>query len=107
MRPVLELGFGLAFEALYDREGMAQIDRAFLGELGQSDIGLFNRLMVARQAPDEIEAKAKSDLITERAPHVEDFLGRLFGIESEIAALQAKHHELAPIYAVKRLFVQR
>ncbi len=107
MRPVLELGFGLDFEALYDRDGLARIDRAFLGELGQSDIGLFNQLMTARQAPDELEAKAESDLITELAPHLEDFLGRLFGIEADIAALQARHHELAPIYAVKRLFVQR
>src|ERR1700722_10318193 len=105
MRPVLELGFGLTFEALYDRGGLARIDRAFLGELGQSDIGLFNQLMTARQGPDELETKAESDLITELAPHLEDFLGRLFGIEAEIAALQAGHHELAPIYAVKRLFV--
>ncbi|MBV9552574.1 MAG: FAD-dependent oxidoreductase, partial [Alphaproteobacteria bacterium] len=41
------------------------------------------------------------------APHVEDFLGDLFGIEPEIRALQARHDELAPLYSVKRLFVQR
>src|SRR5262249_31864399 len=48
-----------------------------------------------------------SDLVTELAPHVEDFIGELFGIAAELRALQEHHHELAPIYAVKRLFVQR
>ena len=38
---------------------------------------------------------------------LEDFLARLFGIESEAQALAARHNELAPLYSVKRLFVQR
>ena len=33
--------------------------------------------------------------------------GALFGIESELRDLQARHHELAPLYSVKRKFVQR
>ena len=37
----------------------------------------------------------------------EDFLGHLFGIAAEVRALQARHHGLAPVYSVKRLFVQR
>ena len=31
----------------------------------------------------------------------------MFGIAAEIRDLQARHHELAPLYSVKRLFVQR
>src|SRR6266699_945078 len=31
----------------------------------------------------------------------------LFGIQAEFRALAARHHELAPLYAVKRQFVQR
>src|SRR6202030_4362076 len=41
------------------------------------------------------------------APYLEDFIGELCGIEAEVRALQARHHELAPLYSVKRLFVQR
>ena len=32
---------------------------------------------------------------------------RLFGIEKEAGALAARHHQLAPLYSCKRLFVQR
>src|SRR4029453_18960691 len=32
---------------------------------------------------------------------------RLFGIEPEVRALEARHHALAPLFAVKRQFVQR
>ncbi|HWA47197.1 MAG TPA: FAD-dependent oxidoreductase [Dongiaceae bacterium] len=38
---------------------------------------------------------------------MDDFLGELFGIVAEVADLRRQHSELAPIYAVKRLFVQR
>src|SRR5216110_2204614 len=41
------------------------------------------------------------------APHVEDFLGELSGIAGEVRALQARHDKLAPLFSVKRLFVQR
>src|SRR5690606_25473468 len=34
-------------------------------------------------------------------------LAALFGIEREAAALRARHNALAPLYTVKRLFVQR
>ena len=40
-------------------------------------------------------------------PHLEDFLANVFGVEPEVRALEEAHHELAPLYAVKRLFVQR
>ena len=51
--------------------------------------------------------REESDLLVALAPHVEDFLARLFGIEAEAQALAERHNELAPLYSVKRLFVQR
>src|SRR5262249_36536134 len=39
--------------------------------------------------------------------YLEDFLGVLFGIAAELRELQARHHALAPLYSVKRRFVQR
>ncbi|MFL6572462.1 MAG: FAD-dependent oxidoreductase [Burkholderiales bacterium] len=101
----MQLGFGIRFHDLYEREGLARVDAAFLHFLGQGDAALRDRLVAARANPPA--AKEESDLLIASAPHVEDFIARLFGIEPEAQALAAKHHELAPLYSVKRLFVQR
>ena len=63
--------------------------------------------MTARRDPDAVERLDESNLLVDLAPHLEDFIGELFGIAAEVRALQARHHELAPLYSVKRLFVQR
>ncbi|TMJ61812.1 MAG: pyridine nucleotide-disulfide oxidoreductase, partial [Alphaproteobacteria bacterium] len=83
------------------------MDRAFVAHLSESDIGLHDRLMTARRDPDAIERLDESNLLVDLAPHLEDFIGELFGIAAEVRALQARHHELGPLYSVKRLFVQR
>src|SRR3954465_8000269 len=101
----MQLGFGIRFNDLYEREGLARIDAAFLDFLGQGDAALRDRLVAGRaKAP---AAKEESDVLIAAAPHVEDFIAQLFGIEAEAQALAAKHHHLAPLYSVKRLFVQR
>jgi NADPH-dependent glutamate synthase beta subunit-like oxidoreductase/NAD(P)H-flavin reductase len=101
----MKLAFDLRFEDLYEREGLLRVDAAFLGFLGEGDTALRDRLVAARSAPPA--GKAESDLLIAVAPHLEDFLARLFGIEAEAQALAARHDELAPLYSVKRLFVQR
>jgi NADPH-dependent glutamate synthase beta subunit-like oxidoreductase/NAD(P)H-flavin reductase len=103
----LALRHSLEFADLYRREGLARIDAVFVAHLRAGDVDLHNRLMTARRDPGALEAKAESELIIALAPHLEDFIGDLFGIAPEITALQARHHQLAPLYAVKRLFVQR
>src|SRR5260370_31251373 len=103
----LALKHGLQFDDLYRRDGLARIDTLFVAHLAAGDVELHNRLLAARRDPGTLEAKAESELIIDLAPHLEDFIGDLFAIAPEIAALQARHHELAPLYAVKRLFVQR
>ncbi len=103
----LLLAHGLCFADLYDRSGLVRVDRAFVGHLAEVDAGLHERLMTARRDPDGLGHAAELDLVVDLAPHVEDFLGGLFGITGEVRALQARHHELAPLYSVKRLFVQR
>src|SRR6516164_8910327 len=103
----LALKHGLSFADLYDREGLARLDRAFVAHLAETDIGLHDRLMAARSDPADVERLDESNLLVELAPYLEDFIGGLFGIEAEVRAMQARHHELAPLYSVKRLFVQR
>jgi NADPH-dependent glutamate synthase beta subunit-like oxidoreductase/NAD(P)H-flavin reductase len=97
-----QLAFGLQFEDLYEREGLLRLDAAFLSFLSAE---VRDKLVQARANP--LSGKTESELLILLAPHVEDFLAKLFGIETEALALAARHNELAPLWSVKRLFVQR
>jgi NADPH-dependent glutamate synthase beta subunit-like oxidoreductase/NAD(P)H-flavin reductase len=103
----IDLGFGVLFEDLYSREGLVRLDGIFLQHLTNADANLSARLANARANPAAIPAKDRSELIVELAPHVEDFLGELFGIAGEIEALGARHNALAPLFAFKRKFIQK
>src|SRR5260370_41513456 len=103
----LALKHGLTFPDLYDGAGRIRLDRAFVAQLASADTALHDRLMTGRAEPDALDHKAESDLLVDLAPHLEDFLGDLFGIGGEVRELQARHDKLAPLYSVKRLFVQR
>ncbi len=103
----LSLPFGLVFEDLYRREGLVKLDSLFLEQLRESAPALHTRLLAARENPTAHAGKAQSELIIELAPYLEDFLGHLFGIETELRNLQTRHHELAPLLSIKRRFVQR
>ncbi len=101
----MQLAFGITFPDLYERDGLIKLDAAFLAFLGEADRALADRLSAARaSAPSGL---AESQLLIALAPHVEDFVARLFGIEREARALAERHNELAPLYSVKRQFVQR
>src|SRR4029079_4125403 len=101
----MQLGFGITFPDLYARAGLIKVDRAFVAYLAESDRSLAEKLAAARADPPV--GRAEPDLLVALAPHVEDFIGKLFGIEREALALAERHHELAPLYSVKRQFVQR
>ena len=101
----MKLGFGIRFGDLYEREGLLRVDAAFLDFLGEVDAALRDRLVASRvKVPP---GREESDLLVALAPHVDDFLARLFGIEAEARALAGRHNALAPLWSVKRLFVQR
>jgi NADPH-dependent glutamate synthase beta subunit-like oxidoreductase/NAD(P)H-flavin reductase len=103
----LVLRHHLAFEDLYRRDGLIRLDAAFVHHLSEADTGLHNRLMAARRDPAALDRAGESALLLDLAPHLEDFIGDLFGIAADVRDLQARHDALAPLYAVKRLFVQR
>ena len=104
---MLKLGFGLRFEDLYARDGLNRLDAEFRTFLREGDKSLAERLASGRANPEALAPKSESELLLAIAPHLEDFIARLFGIENETRALAARHNELAPLYSVKRLFVQR
>src|SRR2546426_10558650 len=101
----MQLGCGIAFPDLYEREGLIRLDRAFITFLSEADRTLADKLAAARTHPPA--GGAESELLIALAPHVEDFIGKLFRIEADAQTLAEKHNELAPLYSVKRQFVQR
>ncbi|MFN7087388.1 MAG: FAD-dependent oxidoreductase [Burkholderiales bacterium] len=101
------LQFGIAFEDLYRREGLVRLDGEFLRFLEQRDSALHGRLISARAHPAALQTRQESELLLALAPLVDDFLAEMFGIGSELEALAERHRALAPLYSVKRLFVQR
>jgi NADPH-dependent glutamate synthase beta subunit-like oxidoreductase/NAD(P)H-flavin reductase len=103
----LRLAHGLQLADLYDRDGLLRLDAAFIAHLAQAFPALADALQAARANPDTLAALQESELLIALAPHLDDFVAELFGIEAEVRALSAQHHALAPLYAVKRSFVQR
>ncbi len=104
---MLELRFGLSFEDLHHREGLERLDAAFLDFAAETHPELRDALLAGRANPASLSQHAEAELLIALAPQLEEFLARLFAIEAESRALSARHHELAPLYAVKRAFVQR
>ncbi|MGZ5115392.1 MAG: hypothetical protein ACXWIH_04680, partial [Burkholderiales bacterium] len=98
---------GLTFRDLYEQSGLVRLDALFLARLKGSQSTLYEDLVLARQNAAVLASKQESELLIALAPHVDDFIGWLFGIENEVTALTARHHELNPIFGVKRNFVQR
>ncbi len=103
----LSLAFDLQFADLYQRDGLLRLDAAFLDYLRAADGTLTERLIAARADPAALAAKQEAQLLVALAPHVEDFIAKLFGIQRELAVLAQQHLELAPIYTARRNFVQR
>ncbi|MGH9668036.1 MAG: pyridine nucleotide-disulfide oxidoreductase, partial [Bryobacteraceae bacterium] len=103
----LDLRFGLAFEDLYCREGLVRLDAAFIEYLRAADAPLCQRLLDAQKSTEGLTRKRQSELILAVAPHLEHFIGELFGIRAELRALQTRHDELAALQALKRKFVQK
>src|SRR6202171_501990 len=104
---MLELGFGLTFHDLYSCAGLRRVDAAFGAWIEHADAALAACLTAARADPAALTRLQESELLIALAPHLEDWLAGLFGIEREVAVLQAAQQELAPLFACKRQVVQR
>jgi hypothetical protein len=103
----LDLAFGLSFADLHAREGLVRLDRAFVDWLQAHDVGLANRLLAARAAPEALAPLDESGLIVDLGPALERFVGVLFGVGAELGALADATRSLDPIWEAKRGFVQR
>lgn len=93
----------LSFKDLYSQKGLIKLDHIFCCYLKEQDRYLFSCYEIARQNPET----SKSELLLKVAVYVENFLSHLFSIEKELKSTQEHHNRLAPLYTVKRQFVQR
>jgi len=103
----LTLGFGIAFEDLYRVDGLRRVDEAFLAFLADRDPVLAEQLRDPRGTPGAGTARTRGDLIMALAPPLEDFLAALFGIEAAVAASEHAHRDLEPLFACRKVFVQK
>jgi NADPH-dependent glutamate synthase beta subunit-like oxidoreductase/NAD(P)H-flavin reductase len=103
--PIFAHGFSVA--DLYRRDGLLRLDQVFLKRLAAEDPELHEQLLQARAHPAEVTRAAASDLAIRVAPALERFIGELFGVDAELAALKGHHAELEPLFSIKREFVQR
>ena len=75
------LGLGFTFQDLAERDGLVRLDQMFLQRLEQAEPALHVRLLTARALPDSLPSKDESALIIDLGPHLDTFVGELFGIE--------------------------
>ncbi|MGC2856831.1 FAD-dependent oxidoreductase [Novispirillum sp. DQ9] len=107
LAPPLTLGHGLRFADLMERAGLERLDAAFLETLDRADAVLATQLRAARANPAAVPPAEASALMLALAPHLEDFVARLFGIAVEVAAATAAVRALDPLFEARRQFVQR
>lgn len=100
----LRLGFGFSFSDLYSVEGVHRLQETFESYVKEISLDLYYRY---QNAITQSSSSANSDLLIDLAPLVEDFFAQLFRIQGQLQALQDAHQVLAPLWRVKRQFVQR
>ena len=101
------LAFGASFPDLYGTEGLCRLDAHFSTWLREADGALHARWLAARSEPASLPYKEEAELLIEVAPHLDRFIARLFDIEEAWEDLFDSHQALAPLFRVKRKFVQR
>src|SRR5215470_13524964 len=96
---------GFAYPDLHDALRLADLTQAFDRDLEAKDPDLFARFEAHRRAP--LSGPAEGDLLVEVSGHVSRFLGELFGVRDQQASQRAEAGRDAPLFRVKREFVQR
>jgi NADPH-dependent glutamate synthase beta subunit-like oxidoreductase/NAD(P)H-flavin reductase len=98
---------GIAFSELFQVAGLDALDKQFLEVLKSQDAVLHQRVISYRQILGPLPPLEESELLLALAPHLEDFLGRLFGIEEELTVSRkaALSHDV--VLAFKKEWVLR
>ncbi|MFT3838374.1 MAG: FAD-dependent oxidoreductase [Myxococcaceae bacterium] len=109
---------GFSFEDLYLPEGLARLHTRFLEQLKADDPALATRWQAYSSggqwlqgsiegASVKAESVQESELLIEVAHHVSAFVGKLFKIENELAALKKKLTGEFSLFEAKRDFTNK
>ncbi len=99
--------YGLSFSALQTPQGLAQLDAQFLEELERSAPDLAGQLRAYRLRDQDLPATENSALLIALGPHLEAFIGRVFGIQAELAAARTAILADDVVMQFKQAFVQK
>lgn len=104
----LKLGLpGLGFRDLFDVAGLERLDAAFLDRVRAYDPALHTALLAYRAQGGGLPPLATSELLLACAPLFEDFIAQIFDIGSALEKSRASTLSHDPVFAFKKLFVQR
>jgi NADPH-dependent glutamate synthase beta subunit-like oxidoreductase/NAD(P)H-flavin reductase len=105
-RAELRLANGFTFADLQKPESLARLDADFLKRLATRDAPAHEKLLVQRTGKAFTPLEA-SELLLACGPVLEDFIAELFGVQKEVQTTQAATVAHDPVFAFKKLFVQR
>src|SRR5690242_2031211 len=97
---------GFRYADLHDPKRLADLTAAFDAALRAADPALFARYEAHRSKERPLRGPHESELLLELSAHLSRFLATLFGVTSELQALRDAAGRDAPIFRVKRDFVQ-
>jgi NADPH-dependent glutamate synthase beta subunit-like oxidoreductase/NAD(P)H-flavin reductase len=97
----------LSPDDLHTAAGLAGIDRRFLDFLAQTAPELHARLLDVRASRLVLTRDQASALMLALAPSLQTFIADLFGLRTEVQAVQRGHAEFDAMYRVKWKFVRR
>ncbi|MFV9838937.1 MAG: FAD-dependent oxidoreductase [Aaplasma endosymbiont of Hyalomma asiaticum] len=92
----------LTAKDLYSIDGLKEIDDLFLNEVEKHSPDLLQELVCARN-----KKSGDTSLILELAHILEEFVSKIFCVESEVEVIRSMNKEFLSVYKCKRNFVQR
>ncbi len=95
---------GFTYRDLHTPPGLARLHATFLNSLAGADATLAERFAAYRTG-STLGAPAVSDLLIEVGAHVSAFIGKLFGVEKELADLAAAIDADRPVFRFKQDFL--
>ncbi|WP_223306789.1 FAD-dependent oxidoreductase [Acidithiobacillus ferrivorans] len=96
-----------SYSELFTAAGLFRLDANFLRRLSAQDGGLATMLGAYRDGRQPLSGQARSEFLLRLAPHLEQFIARLFCLEPEVAALQARTRSHDVVMDFKKHFVLR
>ena len=97
---------GFAFKDLFKPPRLAELTGLFAEKIRESDPPLHARY-IEYSAGQLTGNVALSGLLTEIAPHLGDFLARIFGVEAEHESMKLRARQEAVLFSVKKDFFIR